>query len=517
MTLKQKNLTIATLIYIYIPVVIFLIGFTRLLICIPCLLALLFVTRRFLLLINDKCNRFIRIDKRALIMGVIILLLIGFFSGWGRWVNQVYDWYKHNAVLKDLVERKWPVYYVNGKETSMLTYYVGQYLVPAIVGKCFNSFRSAEVMLYIWNEIGLFLVWLQLLIFMNNTSALAQIFETICLIFFHVPQSLTELIEKIVYDIDNFGTNWVYINDGEIILQYSGNYCVLEWVFNQTIVPWLIVLLFLEYKDDIKMYLYFMLPMLIFAVLPLVGMVPLAVGYALNKYISERNIKAFFKEVFSLDNLLCITFLGMPLILYYYGNVLANKPASLSLRFIDYKKYLGVYFIFIICNVVLYACCLIRNYLHSPLFYLAFGYLLIVPLFSMGYYNDLVMRSSIPSLFIVMCFVIDYLTKNFDAIMQTIKKKRNKDRLSRKQITNLLPYLAVVALLVNAGQYQISMLMKAIRTEINATTISESNYGTLEFFANRAYAEMSVEERSSAIAQKMRDMIMREVQRYWKI
>lgn len=79
------------------------------------------------------------------------------------------DWPKHNAVLRDLMVRTWPVIYHNHDMVSMLTYYLGQYIVPAAVGKLLlllfpqaitleTAFVVSEVVMALWNMIGLALV-----------------------------------------------------------------------------------------------------------------------------------------------------------------------------------------------------------------------------------------------------------------------------------------------------------------------------------------------------------------------
>lgn len=110
------------------------------------------------------------------------MLFIGYSAGWGRWVNQAYDWYKHNAILEDLTVKSWPVYYKNGSEKSMLAYYIAQYLVPSTFGKIFNSFRMAEIMNYIWAEIGLALVWLNLVSVLKINNIFKQILSVVILV-----------------------------------------------------------------------------------------------------------------------------------------------------------------------------------------------------------------------------------------------------------------------------------------------------------------------------------------------
>lgn len=63
------------------------------------------------------------------------------------------DWSKHNAVLRDLIEKEWPVLYHNEDESSLLTYYLGQYLVPALSGKVI-CFLCGFFPLQVWRAIS---------------------------------------------------------------------------------------------------------------------------------------------------------------------------------------------------------------------------------------------------------------------------------------------------------------------------------------------------------------------------
>ena len=99
---------LASFIYIYIPVVIFLLGFTRLYVSLPVLIVLGYVFfktfRNTGSIINFKteyCNtgadgnnndRSLDVDIRFFAAGIILLILVGFFAGWGRWVKQSFDW-----------------------------------------------------------------------------------------------------------------------------------------------------------------------------------------------------------------------------------------------------------------------------------------------------------------------------------------------------------------------------------------------------------------------------------------
>lgn len=151
-TIAKKHLLYVSMAYIYIPIIIFLFGWTKLPIAIICTSA---VTYGLICLLKDyntqgdSIGQELRISPWILTISILFLIIVGYYAGWGRFVSQAGDWFKHNAVLSDLINKSWPVYYVNEtwegmEEHSMLTYYIAQYLVPAVFGKVFHSYREAE-------------------------------------------------------------------------------------------------------------------------------------------------------------------------------------------------------------------------------------------------------------------------------------------------------------------------------------------------------------------------------------
>lgn len=85
-------------------------------------------------------------------------------SGAGNIGYQASDWWKHNAILTDLVARPWPVVYDIGQDVG-LNYYLAHYLPAASVGKALG-WTSANVALTLWTAAGLALVafWLVVLV-----------------------------------------------------------------------------------------------------------------------------------------------------------------------------------------------------------------------------------------------------------------------------------------------------------------------------------------------------------------
>jgi hypothetical protein len=100
----------------------------------------------------------------ALVVAVLVVLGVVALSGAGGFGIQTWDWAKHNAILRDLIEQPWPVAYATGRDDVALTYYVAYYLPAALLGKA-AGWTAANVALYAWTALGavLALLWVVVL------------------------------------------------------------------------------------------------------------------------------------------------------------------------------------------------------------------------------------------------------------------------------------------------------------------------------------------------------------------
>jgi len=96
-------------------------------------------------------------------MGALAVVVVVGLSGPGGFGVQTWDWAKHNAILKDLVEQPWPVAYATERDDVALTYYVAHYLPAALAGKL-AGWQAANVVLFAWTVIGCVLAMLWLVV-----------------------------------------------------------------------------------------------------------------------------------------------------------------------------------------------------------------------------------------------------------------------------------------------------------------------------------------------------------------
>lgn len=471
--ISKKILYLFDCMYIYIPVALFVLLWCKWTIALYVLSLTILCLYRFYKSIHNDVD--IEIDMRFALVILLFFIFIGVYCGWGRFTDQTLDWIKHNAVLYDLVDRSWPVYYSNGNEKSMLSYYIAQYIVPSAVGKLLGFRRIAEVALYLWNVLGLALVYLHLIMYAKAKKMHIQLISALLLVFFCVPllaeQALVKLISRGVSG--NYSMHWLVNEPNTLRLQYSSNFVMLRWVFPQCLAIWIMLLMFLDNKSKIKYYLFIILPGVLFSTLPFLGLIPLGIAAAIDCLIKEKDTIKVLKQIFSLENICMIAGCGLVMILYLYGNVLSDKPSHIGLHIVNYSSIPDgwIYYFSFILGVLVYAFILFDENKTSFIYYAAIITLCILPFFSMGEYNDLVMRASIPALFVLLVLIIKFINKFFD----TLKKPCSK-------------LLLIVTLLIGF-YYPSRELFKAVQTDEILYLGNRTEPTTLEVYANRSIDE----------------------------
>lgn len=475
-SIKYDWLFYVCMIYIYLPILIFCSGWLNIFFALISLGACFFCFYR---VVKEKAvsQKAFSVDLVVLIFAILLFAWIGYYAGYGRFVEQAGDWKKHNAILYDLVNRNWPVLYTNGKEHSMLTYYIGQYMVAALVGKVTHSTRIAEIVLYIWNMIGLVLVLFNLLYFTKAKTFFEQMLYVLMIPFFSIPLWISEVVLKIVSSFNTIGNSqWFYFGDG-ILIQYSNNYTLLRWVFVQVIPIWLIVIVFLIHRDKIRCFALLLLPAIFFGTLTFLGIIPLAAGILIEELYKQKKLMPLLEQIFSLENVFIGLSVGSVFFFYFLGNVTGEKPSDIGFALMPYtSSTFIVYLTFIGINIIPYAVILYKKYSKDSIFYVTIISLVILPLFKMGQWNDLTMRASIPGLFILMIYVLHNLIdiiKNFD------------NKLNKKVA------LIFTAVFLMVGMYYPLMeLSESVQTE-DFGTLGDIGWSTLEDFANRSQDDIA--------------------------
>lgn len=479
MTIKQSLLNNLSLFYIYLPILIFLFGWCAWYVAIPCALVSLAVLYAMLRNFNANNDEALQIGKYTFVVILFILLILAYYLGWGRFAIQMDDYGKHNGVLNDLVMRSWPVVYndVDG-HSCMLTYYLAHYLVPALVGKIFHSYRIAELVMAIWSYIGLLFVYLHLIRSLKIVGTTRMLLVLSVLILFSPPLAIGKYVVYRFYDGLDCGGEWFWWSEN-LKLQYSSNWGHLLWAFPQVIVAWLTTLLFMNYVQKVEYYVPLLLPALLYGAFSFLGLIPYAIVAAVYYYVKAQDKPSYLRQLFSVYNIATSLTIGLVFIFYFWGNLVEPKPAEISFRWIDYSQNPILLPFFLITMVLLYATPIFWENRRNPWYYISVVSLLFYPLFTMGLMNDWVMRCSIPALFIMMYLILQYL----------LGMEWRRTRFSQ------LCGLFLVIILVYSTKWPIRSLQDQIREDHVTALERDKSYVTMEQFADRNNPEIRVDRR----------------------
>lgn len=395
---------ISIIAYLYIPLLIFLLGWVKLIVALP----VIAVTAVGIFFSMRNIYRSNTGNKYGTLLGILIAFL-GFFlffvvAGHSDLFAQDYDWHKHHAVFNDLMNFEWPVVYENN---SMLTYYLGSYIVPSFFGKIFHSALVMRWAIPVWNAIGLTIVYSTVCYLLKLQTIPKKVITFFIILLWGGATVLGNLIYHGVHSdvlaIIPFNYKWIDIET--IRVHFASNYDALHDAFQHVITPWLSVCFFMCNKKNYESYIMIALPLLFSATFGFVYFVPILLIYALWN-LRRSKFAEWIKSVFGWGNCLMLPLTAI-LIMYFYDYLLSEKPSSMGFKINTFKGIFDFYLIFVLVEFFAYSLLLFKTNKRNPIFYIINVELLIIPFISLGLYNDLLSRGSIPARFILMILCLE--------------------------------------------------------------------------------------------------------------
>ena len=411
---------IATYTYLALPILIFFMGWIKFYIAIPlCILVIVALYRMVRLSSPESDMPDASVSgikgnlwRYAVAFGVIFFWVL--ISGIGKFSFQNWDHTTRNGLFELLVDSKWPVI-VDSQfydKPVGLIYYIGFWLPPALAGKCFGMAAGyfAQV---IWASIGIFLFYYIVTVTYAKKVAL---WPLAIIVFFSGLDIVGKFLvgEDIISIISNNNDHiewWI----GFPFLQYSSMTTQLFWVFNQTVPIWLCTVAIITQKNNKAVLLLFSLALLIGA-LPAMGIAVLIifiVGRKIVLAIKQKplavSLRDFITEHLTFENYIgvVVTFI---FVMYYTGNLVSQNGGFRS--WTNFSGILIMVVIFFAVEVGFYLAVIAPLHKKNYQFhYIIVMLLFICPWYVIGLYSDFCMRVSIPALVILMCLVIDTLTK----------------------------------------------------------------------------------------------------------
>lgn len=345
-----------------------------------------------------------------------LLVVVAFFllliSGVGGYGYQDSDWLKHNIIFRDLIERPWPVVYEFESGQVPLVYYIAFYLPAAWVGKWGGWFWANQA-LFLWSLIGLSLAMLWFV-------ALVRRFW-IGLLSFVAFSGLDVLGQAIIAPLagafaDYSDFSWLHIEWWAIGWQYASHVTSLFWVPNQAIGGWLaaalVVYSLLESHRSDRALWHLGLTALWSPFLS-VGILPyLAAGLVMQAGGLLKRLRSWL-SVSNLCGLLLLGTMGLfylakfgPIPLPFDSEVIQGLVFQFAPTWLDR---LMVLFLLVLFCLFEFGICAILIGLIRPawdrkikgVFWTTVIVLSVLPFYRYGFWNDLVMRASIPALFVL--------------------------------------------------------------------------------------------------------------------
>ena len=394
MHMNSKKIKTAILLYVTLPVFIFLMGYLQWYWAIPMVCALTFAFCRALRDNQSKgcANVEILISKRELAAWFAFVLVFTHLCGMNGFWYQTADWFARNAIYKDIITRPWPVYY-EGHDTA-LSYYIGFWLVPAIPAKAaymlFGTnagWMMGRFTLWLWSALGVWLLLLGAFVFLDAGTRKMRLAIGAVLLGFSGLDVVGMVITSSYYLLGMLHLEWWAPH------QFSSITTCLCWVFNQTIIPWLCILLFLMEKDC-RNYLLIGVCCLLCGPFPFVGLVILMVAQFAAKAVRDRNLRLTLKEMFSAQNVSILLFVFPLIALYLLGNNAAT--AGMKTGEVERSSF-GAIAAFLLLDAGIYLMLLWKEQKRNPLYYAVIATILVCPFIRFGGGDDFCMRSSVPA------------------------------------------------------------------------------------------------------------------------
>jgi hypothetical protein len=331
-----------------------------------------------------------RVAPRTFALCWAVALALFVLGGEGHLFFANYDWLNRDAVLADLVSRRFPVLYEYQGTAFVLRAPLGMYLIPAAVGKIFGL-HAAHLALLAQNATILALVLALLAAMVPRRRA---VFLAVFVTFTGI-----EIVGRYIQAAaeDPAGLSWWPVHAHQHLawwnplFQYTNHLTQIFWVPNHSLPGWWLAgLAILHVRREIDSValivavaaLFFWSPLTVAGALPIIGLLVL-----------RRDARALMtpRILGACAAALCF----VPIAAY----LAADAESVPHLWFVTWDGFWGVYIVFIVVQLPqIVVVALYRDRLDEDarlLALIAIAVLLAIPIYRLGSNNDFSMRASI--------------------------------------------------------------------------------------------------------------------------
>lgn len=354
----------------------------------------------------------IRLSPFACLVFMVALLLWCVLAGQGGVVPQTSDWHWRNALFRDLITHRWPVIYWEWDKA--LVFYCGHWLPAACVTKLIVAlgmdmelaWHVGNAFLLVWTYSGVLIVFLQMLLLLD-ASRVWKMFCVLALLMFGDGLDVLGSVLMCVFHLIQTGSagmfrlSWSWV-DG---FAYAHHGALLHWVFHQTVVPWIAVLLMAD-GFPVRGLILLVVLVLLCGPLSALGLAVLAAFLLLKMICAGRALHARLAfGLFSVENIVAVL-LVFPVVAAY----LSANPQSGRLAFAwaggSFGRFMVKYVVFVACEVGLYLVVTGSRFRRNVWWWWTLAILLACPLVLIGEGLDFSMRVSIPAVLVLLMLML---------------------------------------------------------------------------------------------------------------
>ncbi|WP_020527966.1 hypothetical protein [Flexithrix dorotheae] len=415
---SSYRLYLYSFLYLALPSLIFIFGWFRLAISLPALGIIGYSTFLFFKELTKFSNRdtFTLPPARSIKL-LLISTGICLFSGIGGFTFQG-DAEKHYSMLYDLVNQDWPVLYISDlilEKKAFLNYYFGYFLPPAFLAKTFNIHWIDDLIL-VWSILGLYLsfCWVLklanakhigwavlMLLFLGGQDF---IYATLKLGLNHIFTDKPGIWEIYIAEVN---TVCVFHNT---ILRYPTNFYAVSWAPQHLFGAWICTSLVTDqviFRKNIRNIGFIAAFLPIWSVFNAIGLLPFLMVF----------IWKGFRKFLSFQNLA-----GGGILVFLVGTFfIAHYPVEDQgwiWEYIPFPQAMIKILLFLLFEFG-YLALIMNGYAQKSPYKLIWQISLItlsvLPFYVLGYFNDLLMRAAVPSIFLInvvaVCFFYQWKFK----------------------------------------------------------------------------------------------------------
>lgn len=423
-----KQLTLLSILYLAIPLIIFSIGFLRFGVGIPFVVILVFCIYQYIKVQNITD---IPITLRYHAVLFVVALLLCFLSGIGGFYTQTGDYLVKNALLRDLCNNPWPLYIdlsaqpkeiqtLIGSDKVAFVYYLFFYLPAALIGR-FGGETLARVVFLCWSSCGLYLVFLTtyVFVFQKVTNLKRSICALLILFFCFGGLDIIGYIRRldnptifeilVQYPLTSFCECWCM----PYFRLWGAHIHDLSFVFNQCIPAWLITMLILNRCNN-KSLIFIYSFSLLYSPWSAIGLFPIVAYLFLFDIRKGEKAKWYsFIDSINIRNVLFPLLLLFIVGSYYTSNSGSTETKGWFVDFMSLSDFVVYYPLFILIEIGLYIYFLRKQILKEKVLTISLIVLLLLPFYHITPGNDLLMRAAIPPLFVIFAYWSKFVVNNF--------------------------------------------------------------------------------------------------------